>query len=650
MTLARQLAYAVSLIFLLALAGVEAIYLRSSQAHLQTQLDSLAQDSATSLGLSLGALLKGGDPALAETIVNPVFDRGNYERIDFYSATGDLVVAKALSPQQGKYPAWFPRLFPLDTPTAESLVSSGWRQLGRLRVTVHPRYAYEQLWATARDTMLYLLLIYAGALVLLRIFLRTVLRPLAAVEAAAQAISSRNFVTLRLRPRTRELARVIEAMNSLSLKVSEAIASEYKRAEKLQAAAYRDEVTGLLNGRGFAARFESIYEEGGHEFFNGVLALVEIADLGAINRQLGPDRCDDLLRSIYLQMKDTAEQAGGFAGRWTGALTILAMPQLRGEAAFKQLAGLRTRASLCLKEFGLDRADRVFCGAVEAARGRATLRSLARGAEEALLRARESVDGVFVMAAVAESIEGEVDPAAAVRDALHARRLSLAGQAAYRMSDHRALHTEIFARLRDESGKEMTAAQFMPIVAAHGLGAELDRSVVELVLAAARGREEAVSINLSMRSIEEPQFSTWLSEVLARERALASRLVFEVAEHGVVKNEAAAASFAAMLHRNGAGFAIDQFGVHRDSLVLMQRLKPAYIKLAGAHTPRMITDGGARFFAESLIRAARQLDIPVIAQNVEDDATFQSLGALGFAGYQGNLISRPAPWPRITRP
>jgi EAL domain-containing protein (putative c-di-GMP-specific phosphodiesterase class I) len=197
----------------------------------------------------------------------------------------------------------------------------------------------------------------------------------------------------------------------------------------------------------------------------------------------------------------------------------------------------------------------------------------------------------------------------------------------------------------------MAAAQFMPIVAAHGLVEELDRSVIERVLAhakelAARGREESISINVSMRSAEQPQFMDWLARLLQRERALAGRLVFEIAEHGVVKNEAAAALFAAAVNRAGAGFAIDNYGVHRDSLALIPRLKPAYIKLAGAHTPRMVTDPGARFFAESLVRAARQLDIPVIAQMVEDDATFQSLGALGFAGYQGNLIGRPTPWPK----
>jgi EAL domain-containing protein (putative c-di-GMP-specific phosphodiesterase class I) len=60
----------------------------------------------------------------------------------------------------------------------------------------------------------------------------------------------------------------------------------------------------------------------------------------------------------------------------------------------------------------------------------------------------------------------------------------------------------------------------------------------------------------------------------------------------------------------------------------------------------MMSDAGARFFAESLVAAARNLDIPVIAQMIEDDPTFQALGAIGFAGYQGNLIDRPSPWPK----
>jgi len=643
-TLGRLLAAAISALFLFALVGVEAIILRSAQGHMQRQLESLSQDAATSLGLSLGVLLRGGDPALAETVINPAFDRGHYERIEYLSASGERIVSRHLPAREGDYPAWFARMFQLHAPTAESLVSAGWKQAGRVRVTAHPRFAYEQLWGTARDTVILLVLIYAAALLVLRLVLRGVLRPLAAVERAAQQISARRFVTLRLRPRTRELARVVEAMNSLSLKVSEALDAEARRAERLQVAAYHDPVTGLPNALGFTARFETRYE-GEDEAFGGVLALVDLADLGAINREIGTERCDALLRDLLSIMDDAATRAGGSAGRWGGALTVLALPQLRVGPAREALAVLRARLRAALAEIGLSAHDRLYCGGVEAPGGRPSLQALVRGTQDALRLARETAEGVVVLDAEPTERRAPDDLVDTVREALAARRLRLVGQSAYRMSDHRALHTELMARLDDAAGHEMVAARFMPFVVAQGLAEELDRAVIEKVLREMRRAEERVSLNVSARSIELPAFLAWLAQQLARERALAARLVFEIPEHGVVRNVAAVTEFAGMVSRAGAAFAIDHFGVHRDCLALLQRLHPAYVKLAGAQVRRAIADHGAHSFAESLVRTARQLDIPVFAHHVEDEATFQAIASLGFSGYQGNLGGSPTPWP-----
>jgi len=112
-----------------------------------------------------------------------------------------------------------------------------------------------------------------------------------------------------------------------------------------------------------------------------------------------------------------------------------------------------------------------------------------------------------------------------------------------------------------------------------------------------------------------------------------------------VRNVAAAADFAEAVGRAGAAFAIDHFGVHRDCLALLQRLHPAYVKFAGAKLRRIMTDAGAHYFAESLVRTARQLDIPVFAHHVEDEATFQAIASIGFSGYQGSLGGGPVPWP-----
>ena len=164
MTLYRQLFIGVSLLFFVLLAGVEAIYLANSRAQIQEQLSSQAQDAATSLALRLATLKSLDDRALVETLVNPIFDRGYFREIRVVSAGGEVLVRRVLEPAQGDVPDWFTRFFPLDAPGAQSLVSSGWRELGRVVVASHPYFAYQQLWHIGLQTIVWLLLIYAMAI------------------------------------------------------------------------------------------------------------------------------------------------------------------------------------------------------------------------------------------------------------------------------------------------------------------------------------------------------------------------------------------------------------------------------------------------------------------------------------------------------
>ena len=647
MTLARLLTSAIAAIFAGVIVGVEVINLASAHTHLQRQLESTAQDAATSLGLSLGALLRDGDPALAETIINPVFDRGHYERIEYLDARAQRAVLKELPAERGEYPHWFVRMVPLGSPTAESLVNAGWLQLGKVRVTVHPRFAYEQLWTSVRDTLVYLGALFLAALLALRFILRGLLRPLIAVEQAAQSISERRYVTLGVRPATRELARVVDAMNLLSRKVSETIDAEVRRAERLQELAFRDEVSGLPNARGFVTRFETLFETG-EQHFHGTVALVELAELAALNAELGSERCNQLLRAVGGEVSAAAAARNGFAGRWSGARFIAALPGADGKDAGILLEEARGRIRLALGEFGREAHDAIHCAAAASGQRGAGLQELVEAAEERLQQAREHPAGVVVLSG-AYPQGGAADPTAAVLEALGAGRVSLVGQPALRMSDHRLLHTEIFARLRDAQDREMVAAQFVPVIGARGMSEALDRAVIDTVMARLKSLQGewngAVSVNLSVRSLGSRGFVAWLAAQLAADRPLAARMVFEIAEHGAVQAEAHLLDFARAVRGAGAAVALDHFGAHQQSLALMQHVRPAYVKLAAAHTAAIMADSGARFYAESLVRAARQLDIPVIAQSVEDDERFRAISPIGFAGYQGNLGGRPSPWP-----
>ena len=229
-SLRRQLLAGISIGFLVLLIGIETIQVTAARRIIQEQLESHAQDTATSLGLSLGTLLAHGDLALAEAVINPVFDRGYYQRIELIAIDGSVLLGKTLPAVELGVPDWFAALLPLEAPTAGSLVTAGWKQVGSVRVTSHPRFAYRQLWRTAWSTLAWLAGLYCAALLVAFAFLKGVLRPLEGIERVAVAIGNRDFTAVAETPRARELRHVAATINSLSVKVRQAIEAEAAKA------------------------------------------------------------------------------------------------------------------------------------------------------------------------------------------------------------------------------------------------------------------------------------------------------------------------------------------------------------------------------------------------------------------------------------
>ena len=650
MTLGRRLILTLSLMFLAMLVGVEAIYLRSAQHHLQGQLESHAQDAATSLGLSLGIVLSRGYNAMADTVINAAFDRGFYERVEFLGPEGGapLVTRRLSVVAADDYPAWFATLFPLDSPTAESLVTSGWRQLGKVRVTSHPRFAYLQFWSTARNTFAWLAVIYVVALVLLRLFLRSVLQPLRDVEEAAEAIARRDFVTVTRVPGTRELARVVAAMNTLSGKVRAAIEAETERATRLQQTADYDPVSGLLNRNGFAVRFASRYRDEAQSF-TGVLALFKLSNMARVNEVRGEREADALIAACGRVLAD-AVGAAGLCGRWVGALFVMILPA--GDAS-RRLEEVGDALSAAVSAAGADAQDvAVQVGAIACDRVNSDLDHLFAAADAQLQSVMTGRSVASAIKTVTEAAANEPDNRLrAIREAIEAGRIGMVAQSVHGARDSALLHLEIMGRLVDASGREMPAAEFMPLVDRANLGGALDMAVIRAVIAGARALDAARSfaVNLSPQSLKDPAFIDWVAHVLpgllATGFADRHSLVCEISERGVFGDVAAAVRLGGLLRDAGASLAIDHFGLHPDSLSLVHRLRPAYLKLSAMHTADILEDPGKQFFVEAIVRAAAQLDVPVIVQGVESSEVLAAYRDLGVSGYQGYVSGRPQTWP-----
>jgi hypothetical protein len=247
MTLLRQLMIAIILIFMILFSANFVLTVYDSRVYLDQQLRAHAQDTATSLGVSMATALAESDNANLDVLASAVFDRGFYQHITLIDLEGEVLVRKSNSTNIDDVPSWFVKLVNLPSPAASTEMTNGWSQLGTLTVIANPAHAYRDLWRITTDYLYLFCFIVIFSYGFIGLVLGLVLRPLLAVEQQANDICERRFTINETIPKTRELRRVVEAMNRMTLKIREMFDRQVKLTENLRNEARIDHLTGLSN-------------------------------------------------------------------------------------------------------------------------------------------------------------------------------------------------------------------------------------------------------------------------------------------------------------------------------------------------------------------------------------------------------------------
>jgi diguanylate cyclase (GGDEF)-like protein len=645
MRLSRLLLASILAFFTLVFISVIAVHVYNARLYIQDQLQSHAQDAATAFGLSLSPALQKNDLVLAELIVRAAFDRGYYQDIRILSPDDKVLLVKSLPLSAPGVPAWFVKIAPLHAPSGESLISSGWRQLGRVIVTSHPNFAYRLLWRTSIESFYSLAALFVIAFALLSLLLKAILRPLRDIEAAAIAVSGRNFQIIPRMPKLLELRRVAEAFNDMSSKIRRIVEEESGRAEQFHREAYEDTLTGLENRRSFEPRFAEMLND--RNVDSGVIMMLEVVDFRGFNRKHGFQRGDELLRQVGESIATIAPTLPGIRARINGGTFVMSFPNVTAADAEGIAADFCRRLGAKFAEQGLS--DASFACGVAHFEDRTQSGALLAAADRAMLNStQDGPNGYHMVTTAGLAAEGKGSSywRAAIDRALEENLLALVAQPIL-SADGTLYQREVMARMADEEGNWLPAADFFPMAARHGLSGQLDRKLLTLLLDGIEGEavlDGGTAFNVSIHSLRDREFCDWLFRTLRDRPQVASQVVFELAEFGIEINEMEVLSFVADLRKVKGRFAIDHFGLSKGAIRCLSVFMPDYVKLSGAYSKGLAEDRGNQFFIAAVARISRPLGIRVIAQFVENAETWGLLKDQGVDAYQGFFAGKPLPF------
>jgi diguanylate cyclase (GGDEF)-like protein/PAS domain S-box-containing protein len=236
-----------------------------------------------------------------------------------------------------------------------------------------------------------------------------------------------------------------------------------------------------------------------------------------------------------------------------------------------------------------------------------------------------------------------------VQEALDERELLLYYQPKIDMRRGVVLGMEALLRWNHPEHGLVAPLQFLPLIEHTGLSARIGDWVLEQALDQLAhwqrmGLDLSVSVNVSARHLQEPDFAQRLAELLARQkRPLGPKLELEVLETAALADVDYTSALLDRCRKLGARFALDDFGTGYSTLTYLKRLPVDVLKIDRSFVRNMLDDRQDLAIVQGVIGLARTFGCDVVAEGVESPAQARLLIEMGCDIGQGHGIASPMP-------
>jgi diguanylate cyclase (GGDEF)-like protein/PAS domain S-box-containing protein len=426
-------------------------------------------------------------------------------------------------------------------------------------------------------------------------------------------------------------------------------------AREMSYQASHDALTGLVNRAEFERRLGTALDSARGEGVGHVVCYLDLDRFKLVNDTGGHIAGDNLLREIGALLRqrvrdsDTVARVGGDEFAMLLAGCPLDKAQQIADDVVRAVAG---------HQFAWQ--DRVFdvgvsLGLVEVGKDSGSAESVLGAADSACYIAKQQGRGRVHVYSTRDEVKarerGEIQWLQRLQRALKENGFELYVQPIVAMGgrNRSGPAAEVLLRMRDESGGSILPVHFLASAERYQLMSHIDRWVVQTTLSAIAGGAphlpagRTCNINLSAQTLGDDDFLEFVVDVLDHTGVSPDRICFEVRESAVVSQLDQAQRFIAVLHGIGCRFALDNFGSGIGSFANLKNLSLDYLKIDGMYTRNLETDGVNREMVAAMVKLARTLDFLVVAEQVEDQTSFEALRDLGVDFVQGYAVERPRP-------
>jgi EAL domain-containing protein (putative c-di-GMP-specific phosphodiesterase class I) len=156
-------------------------------------------------------------------------------------------------------------------------------------------------------------------------------------------------------------------------------------------------------------------------------------------------------------------------------------------------------------------------------------------------------------------------------------------------------------------------------------------------------------VNVSARSLSNPQFPDFVSACLERHGVSSEHLIIEVTETALITQPACAIEILTSLAERGIRVSLDDFGCGQTSLNSLASLPLHELKIDRSFVSDMLVNSAHGAIVRSIVDLGHDLAFRVVAEGVETEAVLRALEDSGCDDAQGYFLALPMPADQLAR-
>lgn len=467
---------------------------------------------------------------------------------------------------------------------------------------------------------------------------RSVVKPLARLEASALQIARGDYQTRFIPSKTEEVARVGEALNTMA----EAIGIREQTVERL---AYYDSLTGLPN------RTLLLKTHEGQGLPHQGFILMDLARLKVINETLGFDTGDTVISDIALRLRKVIDNGSNTGKPWLARLAGGAFAILCADSSKASIEDLHQRIDAAMAapvKCGSHSVDvSLVYGFAITAGAPLPLMTLIRNAEVALYAAKRSANAsAWYTDAQEASRLTHLSLLSDLRSAVRESELQMWLQPKLSLTTGKAYGFEALVRWQHPVRGFISPAEFVPFAERTGYIGMLTMWMLEQAIVTLKNWQDkypgqTIAVNVSTHDLRDTSFPDQIAALLRQYDLNPKLLKLEITESGIMEDPGSTIELLNRLRAIGLDLSIDDFGTGYSSLSYLQRLPVSELKIDRSFVTDIDKLPATQGLVKAIIEMGHGLGLSVIAEGIETAAERESLRQLGCDSMQGYFASKP---------